>query len=60
MRLIDADALKEQLFKLATLYPGCGEAIADAAALVCHAPTIEGEEPDEIDYDWLEQEYRWR
>lgn len=58
MRLIDADALLEELHELATMYPGCGEAIADAAALVCHAPTIENEEPDEIDYEWLlEQEY---
>ena len=62
MRLIDGDALREQLLELATVYPGSGEAIADAVELVCHAHVIEGKElealVDDIDYDWLlEQEY---
>ena len=62
MRLIDGDALREQLLELATMYPGSVEAISEAVGMVDKAHTIEGEElealVDDIDYDWLlEQEY---
>ena len=62
MRLIDGDALREQLLELATVYPGSGKAISEAVGMVDKAHTIEGEElemlVDDTDYDWLlEQEY---
>lgn len=62
MRLIDADALKEQLFELATMYPGSDKAISEAIGMVDKAHVVEGGElealVDNIDYDWLlEQEY---
>ena len=62
MRLIDANKLIEELLELVTMYPGSGEAIADAVELVCHAHVIEGKElealVDDTDYEWLlEQKY---
>lgn len=62
MRLINADALLEELGKLSSCRPGCGEILADVGALVSHAHVIEGKElaalVDDTDSDWLlEQEY---
>lgn len=62
MRLIDADALKDELLALVDAYPKSYKAIRTTIEIVDRSPVIEGEElemlVDEIDYDWLlEQEY---
>lgn len=62
MRLIDADALKDELLALVDAYPKSYKAIRTAIAILDRRPVIEGKElealVDDADYDWLlEQEY---